>query len=140
MWERDIPIERRFGHTRCVSARVFNRDPMAVLAMFGLKALPDELAEVPAEKAEDILEAILWKDLAYCSEGMPLSKARELAHDFVKENALRGSKFFVNADWSKYIRDATGCSWTRLTSATFDGGVVAIGGGFASCVWVEDED
>jgi hypothetical protein len=140
MWESDIPVERRYGVTRCVRARVFDRDLTSILAMFGLSQDAGSLVEVSADKAQEILQAILWKDLAYCAEIMPQSKAGEFAREFVMQQIALGANFYTNADWAAYMRNKNGFSWSGLTSATFDGGVIAIGGGFASCVWVEDED
>jgi hypothetical protein len=86
-------------------------------------------------QAAKILAHLLWKDLAYGSENMPFAKATDLARMFVEDHGGSGAKFYVNADWSR-----TSVSYSGLTDATFDGGVIAISQNFASCVWVEDED
>ena len=140
MWERDIPIERRYGITRCAHARIFDRGLKPALLMFGLFPQTDALTEISPSQAQAVLEALLWKDLAYRAEVMSLQRARELAHEFVASHAEENTKYFVNADWSLYLREPNGFSFTGLTDSTFDGGVVALSGGFASCVWVEDED
>lgn len=140
MWQRDIPRERRFGITRCASARVFDRGLKDVLALFGLMPLEEALIEVSAERAGAILAALLWKDLAYNYEVMPEARARELADEFLREHAT-GTRFFANADWAAVLRDRPQAfAFTGLTSSTFDGGVIALGDGLAACVWVEDED
>lgn len=140
MWQRDIPLERRYGTTRCAQARVSDRDFSSVLSMFGLLPQIDALKEVSAGHAQVVLETLLWKDLAYRAEVMPQQRAQDLAREFVISHTDPGTKFFINADWSLYIKESNGFSFTGLTESTFDGGVVALGGGFASCVWVEDED
>ena len=140
MWQRDIPRERRYGITRCVSARVFDRDLKDILALFGLMPLEQALLEIPAERAGAILVALLWKDLAYNYEVMPEARARGLADEFLREHAA-STRFFANADWAAVLRERPKAfPFTGLTSSTFDGGVIALGGGLASCVWVEDED
>ena len=140
MWQRGIPIERRYGITRCTHARVFDRGLGPVLSMCGLSPQTDALTEVSRSQAQTVLEALLWKDLAHRAEVMSLQKARELAHEFVASLAEENTKYFVNADWSLYLRKPNGFSFTGLTDSTFDGGVVALSGGFAACVWVEDKD
>jgi hypothetical protein len=140
MWQRDILRERRYGITRCASARVFDRGLKDVLALFGLMPREEALIEVSAERAGAILAALLWKDLAYNYEVMPEARARELADAFVRDQPAP-TRFFANADWAAVLRERPKAfPFTGLTFSTFDGGVIALGGGFASCVWVEDED
>jgi hypothetical protein len=140
MWQAKIIAERRYGITRCLQARVFDRDLSAVLSMFGLDPSVGALIKLTAPHAQAVLEALLWKDLAYSVEIMPLEKAAALAHEFVNSGQHENTQYFSNADWSLYFNKTRGFSFTGFTESTFDGGVIAIGGGFASCVWVEDED
>ena len=111
--------------------------------MFGLSSNADGLSEVSPEKARSILEAVLHQDLAYSSEVMPRERAQALATEFVASQP-EGVKYFSNGDWTIYFErtkaKVTQFSFTDFTQATFDAGILAVGAGFASCVWVEDED
>jgi hypothetical protein len=111
-----------------------------ILPMFALEPLHDHLGEVSAEHAAAILEALLWRDLAYHAENMPRDQAKKLAADFVNEHNDTGAQFLSNADWRVFHEQPNGFSWTGLTKATFDGGLIVVHRPFASCVWVEDED
>lgn len=140
MWQQDIPRERHVGKSRCQSVRVFSRTVPDVLAGFGLKPTEEALTEYSAERASEILAALLWKDLAYGCEIMPLTRAQELADDFVHSHP-HGTRFFANADWAAYLRERPKAfTFWNLTPSTFDGGLLALGRDIASCVWVEDED
>jgi hypothetical protein len=143
MWFRDIPVERDAGSVRCASMKVWGAPALgSILSTFGLAAEPKFLREVPADKAKQVLAAILHQDMAYKSEAMPLARAMQLAQDFLSSHES-GARFFINADWSEYFAPKNGpssFSWNGLTEATFDAGVVAIDQSIASCVWVEDED
>lgn len=142
MWMRDIALERDAGMIHCASVNLWGVPSLAqVLMMLGLPEKPEALEEVSGEKARAILEAVLAHDMAYKSEAMPRNRAAQLASEFI-ESQLPETRFFVNADWTVYFYDAKskGFSWTNLTDATFDAGVVAISDRFASCIWAEDED
>ncbi len=105
------------------------------LLRFGLKPDADALHIVKRIQAAKILAHLLWKDLAYGAEIMPFEEATALARMFIEGHSESGTKFYVNADWSR-----SSFGWSGLTDATFDGGVIAVSASVASCVWVEDED
>jgi hypothetical protein len=136
MWQRAIIEQRNVGFVRCCSTSPDENGRMSnVLSRFGLK--PEEHALHPFKRiqAGKILAHLLWKDLAYDSEIMPHDKAITLAGLFIEDHSESGTKFYANADWS---RKPT--SYSGLTDATFDGGIIAVSDLMVSCVWVEDED
>ncbi|MBC7501190.1 MAG: hypothetical protein H7315_11935 [Herminiimonas sp.] len=140
IWQRDIPIERHVGLTRCIFARVDNTNLLDVCARFGLLAAQNGLHEVGIAKAQMVLETLLAKDMAYDLEIMPAERARGLACNFTETHASADIRFFSNGDWPARAGTSAPFSSTSLTNATFDGGVIAVGGDFVSCIWFEDED
>lgn len=141
MWQQTIPVERGVGITRCLATRVGAASSLGeVLAAFCLRQLQEALQAIPPEMAISIVEALLWKDLAYHAEIMSRTRAYELACQFVYEQKKFGGKFFTNANWSRYHDCCSGFGWIGFTDSTFDGGVIALGSGIATCIWVEDED
>lgn len=111
MWQQTIPVKRGAGVTRCLVTRVDAASSLEeVLATFRLHQLPEALQAIPPEMAIAIVEALLWKDLAYHAEIMPRTRAYEFAHQFVYNQQLFGGKFFTNADWSRYhdVQDLVG--------------------------------
>jgi len=140
MWQKAIIERRKFGIVRCCSTQPDRNERLAnILLRFGLKSEEHALHVVKRIHAAKILAHLLWKDLAYHSETMPFDIATDLARMFVEDHSESGTKFYVNADWSRY-HQMRAFSWSGLTDATFDGGVIAITPTIASCVWVEDED
>jgi hypothetical protein len=140
MWQKAIIESRKYGIVRCCSTLPDRNDRLSnVLIRFGLKGDASALHVVKRIHAAKILAHLLWKDLAYHSEIMSFDKATELARMFVENHSESGAKFHVNADWSRY-HQVRSFSWSGLTDATFDGGIIAITPTIASCVWVEDED
>lgn len=142
MWMRDIPLEREDGMVRCAAAKLWGAPSLGqVLKVLGLPKKPDALEEVSEEKAQNILEAVLARNMAYKYEAMPLERAVQLAKEFI-ESQLPNTRFLVNGDWTTYLNESksTGFSWHNLTEATFDAGVVAVSDRLAMCIWVEDED
>ena len=126
VWQRDITRERCSGLTRCCQARVFDASLLDVLALFGLLPKPEFLTPITPLQAAAEIAALMHKDLAYQVEIMPLARAHALAAAFVAELAELRPQFYR-------------CDGT-FTESTFEGGVLARGGDFAACVWVQDED
>lgn len=139
MWQRDIPIARTVGVSRCTYAHTFNTDLNYILLLFGLLPKIADLMAISAIKAEGILATLLWKDMAYSAEIISLEYAQQLARHFVMTQKA-GTKFFSNADWQASLDHSNGFGWTPFTDATYDGGVIAVGSNYASCIWFEDED
>jgi hypothetical protein len=140
MWMRDIPLERDAGGVRCASAKVWGTSTLSqVLLQLGFPNRPEALKEVGREKAQEILVAILSRDLAYRAEAMPRNRAEQLALEFIESQG--DAKFYSNGDWSAYVfGGGSTFSWSELTDATFDAGVISVSQELACSVWVEDED
>ncbi len=141
-WQEEIARVRRATGIRCRLLEKNTSDVDTVAREFGLQP-SGRLEPVDGLTATAVLEALLWKDMAYQYEIMPRDRARELAREFVGTFPV-GARFFVNARWD--LRGSAPFSWSSCTSATFDGGVIAIasdkkgGQWLAGCIWLEDED
>ena len=132
---RSIIRARPNGEIRYAVVVESRNDMARVLGKFGLTPDPSLLIEHDRETAFAILRALLWKDMAFESECMPLSQAEEIARNLLQQHSAPESKFYSNGDWSK------GEGWSPLTNSTFDSGlIVARGDGTYFCVWFEDED
>jgi len=141
MWHRKI-LERRAGWIRCVTTSRYPEESLErVLGRFGLSLLEGQLISVTQEQAKLILEAILWKDLAYSSPLMDRDQASALSTLFISEFAGSDTQFLSNGEWSEYHdREWSSFPSTPLTQSTFDAGIIALMPKMASCIWVEDED
>lgn len=100
--------------------------------------------EIDQESARRLVEAVLWRDMAYNSELMPRAQAQQLASQFLA-NFDSSARYFSNGTWHEEGNTFTGGSgsgigWDPVTSATFDTGVLVIGPDRSGCLWVEDED
>jgi hypothetical protein len=87
---------------------------------------------------------VLHRDMAYDAEVMPEARAAELADAFLAQFGP-GTRYFTYGTWHlpPVVRpDGVVCgpSWSPVTPATFDTGVLAIGPERSGCLWVEDED
>ncbi len=74
-----------------------------------------------------------------CVELMSAARAAELADQF----GTGGVRFFTNGTFHEppeAQRIRSGASWTPVTPATFDTGVLVMGPRCSGCLWVEDED
>lgn len=140
IWQRDIPVARDIGITRCCSANVADMELGDIVSLFGLTTHDGLPTKIDAEQAKGVLETLLWKDMAYSSEIMPLKTAAKLAHNFLSSLNLERSVFFTNGDWYLRSENVSGNGWNSMTNSTFDGGIIAIDGGFAFCIWFQDED
>lgn len=107
----------------------------------GLPEKSEALEDVSSDKAQNVLEAVLARNMAYKYDAMPRDRAAQLAKEFI-ESQLPNTRFFVNGDWTIYLDGSQSAvfSWNNLTDATFDAGVVAVSDQLAMCIWVEDED
>jgi hypothetical protein len=93
--------------------------------------------EINREEAKKILLLILTKDLAYKTNLMSLSEAKQLLLRFFSFFTA-DCKFFTNASFTNdYSRIK---SWNSITKATFDTGVVIVNTHRIGILWVEDED
>jgi hypothetical protein len=111
----------------------------SLLSGFGLSPNEENLIEVTIEIACEIVEAILWRDLAYSCEIMPREEAKRYSEYLLCFMAPPESTFYTNAEWHKYHR-ASSFGFSAFTSSTFDGGILCVGKNSAMSIWVEDED
>jgi hypothetical protein len=110
-----------------------------LLKSMSLAPEPEGLKEIDTSTAEKIIEAILWKDLAYGAEIMPKEQASKYALWFVEQYSSQECKLYTNGDWVNYHQKSSN-GWHPLTDATFDGGIIIVHPQYAICIWVQDED
>ena len=132
---RSIIAARKYGEIRYAVVSESTNDMSRVLGKFGLTPDASLLVEHDRESAFAILRELLWKDMAYDGECMPMSQAEEIAQSLLQQYGAPQSKYFSNGDWSK--REG----WNPLTESTFDAGLVITGSdGEYFCIWFQDED
>jgi hypothetical protein len=106
---------------------------------FSLAPHPEWLREITQDQAAEIIKTILWKDLAYSSEMIAEQSANERAKYLVALFYDGSAKIYTNGDWVNY-HNKRSCGSNPLTDSTFDAGVLFVGGNYAACIWVDDED
>lgn len=109
-------------------------------ALILLGLLPNEsgLREIDFAYAKDVISKILWKDLAYKIELMPLEKAQLFANKIMADYYSDECTLYTNVGTGEL--HGTSLSWDPMTKATFDCGVIIKHADYCFCVWVEDED
>ena len=140
----DMSIEKILQNRDCGELRIsFSTNweyPLSqILSGFGLFPEPGNLKEVSTKEAKEIVETLLWKDLAYSGEIMPLEAAREYTEYLITDVVPQGSQYYTNALWQKY-HGASSFDFTPFTKSTFDGGIIAVSKKMSFLFWVEDED
>lgn len=114
-----------------------------VAALHGLRPLGEGWLEISGQDALVIVTAVLHRDLAYGTEVMPLAQAQELATEFL-DLAPEPHMYFSNGNWAEAFAvgelTASSVGFDPISDSTFDAGVICVGDGMASIVWVEDED
>lgn len=113
----------------------------------GLKAIGQSWRAIDRDDAAIVLARCLRFDLAYHAPLMATNEADALVQAIL---AFPGDarEFLTNGSWAKpstYRRGGesgivVGPSWTPLSTATFDAGVVAVSDERAVICWIEDED
>jgi hypothetical protein len=130
-----VVVARKYGEVRYGVVSERTGDLSRVLGKFGLTPDASLLVEVDRETASDILQDLLWKDMAYDAECMHESEAGEMASALLRRYGESTSRFFSNRNRPR------AASWNPLTEATFDGGLLITGdNGIYRCIWFEDED
>jgi hypothetical protein len=130
-------------HSEVRERQFLNADDAA--REFGLRPLGERWRSVDRQTASLVLFSLLIEDMAYSSPRLEKEQAIAAADEFLgKFNA--GAMFFTNGNWEKRwqraeaARSATGPSWDPATSATFDGGIIALDQSRSGILWLEDED
>ncbi len=135
----EIIEKRDCGELRINFSTNFNDPINSLLSGFGLAPNEEKLTEVTIEIACEIVEAILWRDLAYSSEIMSREEAKRYSEYLIYSMAPPESTFYTNAVWHNY-HGASSFGYSGFTSATFDGGIICVGKNSAMSIWVKDED
>lgn len=126
-------LSRCCGHIRIAYVKVYPGEGIAAAAeRMGLNADPACYDEVTREQAIARLTRLLHKDMAHESELMPLIDAERLSMDLLS-NLPHQPVFYSNGD-------LVNVGWNPATKSTFDSGIIAMVGGFAFGIWLEDED
>lgn len=137
---RDILKKRNCGFLNIQCVNYYNEGLRQLLPRLGLAAKPDALTEISREIAEKTIKTVLWHDLAYGGELMPEHEAKQFAQQFIDELANADSIFYTNSLWSEVDGKPFLNSWSELTEATFDAGVLILNHDYAAVLWVQDED
>ena len=101
-----------------------------------------KLSKIEAHK---VLFALLIRDMAYKSPRLSKEQTKEVIDEFFSSFSV-SALYFTNGNWeegttsSKDGRISYGPSWTPLTQATFDGGVLVLDEHKSGIIWLEDED
>ena len=157
MWNDDRSVtheiisRRRFGETACA---VVGRDEVetdcngpvgrlldALAARFGFNGLGENWVEVSLDEAKSIAGGVLEKDLAYGCAVMPRDEATSLAERFLSLFHPDVRCFTnSNAGWPGEDGRTKAYSWTPITNATLDTGIVCFDRDRVGILWVQDED
>ena len=111
-----------------------------LLSEFELSPDVSALNRVDQQLAERIAALVLSQDLAYGIQLMPLTDAARLAAAFMELFAGSMVGCFTNADFSEKGGRLSLSTWTPLTDATFDTGIIVLSTEHVGCLWVQDED
>jgi hypothetical protein len=111
--------------------------PDDVVKLAGFRGIGDAWLETDAEAIQRHLARALHRDLAYDVEVMGAQVAEDLARSIVELMRHRsGARWFSN----RKLGPERSYASTPVANATFEWGFVALGGGAALLVWLEDED
>lgn len=99
--------------------------------------LDEQWLEINREDAQRILLLILTKELAYNTNLMSLSEAKQILFRFFSLFTA-DCQFFTNASFNNNYSRLK--SWSSITKATFDTGVVIVNAYRIGILWVKDED
>jgi hypothetical protein len=139
----DIVEEREQGRVQ-VGLSTASRPSLDALAReFGLSGDVSTLREIDAASARHLVRLVLERDLAYGAPLMDFDRASQLTDAFMEKFAGAHARFFTNGNLHEFHGDRLGtasASWSPMTSATFDTGVLVLGSESSGCLWVEDED
>lgn len=93
--------------------------------------------QINQKEAQKILNSILTKDLAYSGDLMSSTDAQKQLKRFISFFS-ENSRFFTNAIFNQNYSGLR--SWSSITGATFDTGVVVVSPDRIGILWVQDED
>jgi hypothetical protein len=112
------------------------------VAQEGCVGLREEWTRLSRNEAHLLLVRILARDLAYNASIMSAHDAQRLAQRFLGlfPPDCRLFSNTVVTDKDEDLSTTRSGWWNPITKATFDTGVIALGGGRIGMVWVKDED
>lgn len=134
--------ERKWGHTTCeIIERQTTNGGTAINAVdtfiegLGFTGLDDEWEKIEMRQAQAILQAILYKDLAYSVPNMTVQRACQLTEQFLSL-FIQPCHYLTNGKWEL----GRLVMWSGITEEIQDTGVVCINPQFIGMLWVQDDD
>jgi len=106
------------------------------VASLGFKILGKAWREIERKEAADLVDHILYRDLAYQAPLMEKKTAAFIAEGFLALFSPHGSRYYTNGS----IDQQNMLGWDPISHSTFDHGIVAFDDKNIGIVWVEDED
>jgi hypothetical protein len=132
--------ERSAGILRIAFISNWNRSLEDILKCLGfVNTKAEYVFERERGVAVNVLQSILWKGLAFGTVLMSEAESASYAEQFINEYANEESKIYTNGNWVIY-RSTNSFSFSGLTDATFDAGVIIVNKEHVACLWVEEED
>ena len=144
-----IRQRRDAGKITCATLRTVDREDYLARAdriatAHNFQPLGDGWLEISAYDAHIVAAAVLQRDLAHDEEIMSRAEATELTEAFF-DLAPEPHVYFTNGSWAELFDEdnespSDNVSFDPISSATFDAGVICVGDGVTTILWVEDED
>ncbi len=144
-------IKLEFRHIQPIIPNNLKRESLrglldSFILSWGGFAVNDSWQFINQEIAIEIVDSILAQDIAYNSERMKVEDALRITGLFFKlfpkplYFATNGTLGQNHAKRKKDVNFMASSSWTPVTSATFDTGVVVITTDVIGMLWMLDED
>jgi hypothetical protein len=116
----------------------------AFVQQLGFRALNDAWIAITRQQAEALIRRVIGYDLAYGAALTDLDTASDLAGRFIGCFGDQ-ARCYTNGTWHEADTAISqsvirGASWTPITPATFDTGVVCLDDRNIAILWVQDED
>lgn len=111
----------------------------------GFHKIDDNWLEISESNAHNTLHYLITHSIAYGTELMFSNELSEVVQEFMNL-FLTNCRYFTNGNWyeiSKTVNNSSvrlGPSWTPLSEATFDGGIVWISTKQVGIIWIEEND
>lgn len=113
--------------------------PEAIAAQLGYTPAVDALRAIDLEEAAGLLEWLYRESVAYGACGPVANRVLDEVYEALQD--LRSdAAFWTNGDWYRRLKGGASASWTPLSDATFDVGVIGRDADNAFIFWIEEED
>ena len=131
-----ILSDRDAGRFRVEILRRHGQSLEELLTHFRLLPNTELLFKLTHEQVTEALGHLLWKDLAYNTELIPLEVAKNRAKLFMEQLGNFATEIYSNTD------ELAPIAGTNLTATypTFEVGFLFLSETMAVCLWVEEED